>query len=119
MKILAIGLAILSLISMGSSKTHTHSLVFSGQRYLSIVDNENRFDTVQERFNALCLVHERKSSDVKAEKVNNSWCVTVDGKVLVTVTNADSKLHKTSCEKLAKTWAKNVANNIESVTPLN
>jgi hypothetical protein len=119
MKILAIGLGILSLVSMGSYKTHTHSLVFSGQRYLSIVDNENRFDTVQERFNALCLVHERKSSDVKAEKVNNSWCVTVDGKVLVTVTREDSSYHKMNPQNLASKWANNIQKHIESITPLN
>jgi predicted dinucleotide-binding enzyme len=45
--------------------------------------------------------------------------VVIGDKVLVTVTNADSKLHKTSHEKLAKIWAKNVAKHIESVTPLN
>ena len=108
-----------SFLLMGSYVEKTKSLEFSGQRYFKIVDTNGRFDKVQERFNALCLRYGVESSDVSAAKVNGNWCVVVGDKVLVTVTNADSKLHKTSHENLAKMWAKNVAKHIESVTPLN
>ncbi len=108
-----------SFLLMGSYVEKSKSLEFSGQRYFKIVDTSGRFDKVQERFNSLCLKYGVKSSDITANKVNGNWCVVVGDKVLVTVTVADSKLHKTPCEKLAKSWAKNVANHIESVTPLN
>ena len=120
MKTLMIGvLAIFSTCLMGSKVFRVKSLSFSGERYFSIVDKNNRFDTVQERFNALCLVHGVKASDITSAKVNNNWCVVVRGKVLVTVTKEDAKLHLTSAKKLSEMWAKKLSENIEEVTPLN
>ena len=120
MKTLMVGMfALASLGLMGSKTVLFKSLCFSGERYFSIVDKDKRFDTVQERFNALCLVHGVKSSDVKSSNVNGNWCVVVRGKVLVTVTKEDSKLHLTSAKKLSEMWAKKISDNIESVTPLN
>jgi len=120
MKTLMIGmLAVGSLGLMGSKVFQVKSLAFSGVRYFSIVDKNNRFDTVQERFNALCLVHGVKSSDVSSASVNGNWCVVVRGKVLVTVTKEDATVHMTSAKKLSEMWAKKLSDNIESVTPLN
>lgn len=120
MKTLMIGmLAVGSLGLMGNKVFQVKSLAFSGVRYFSIVDKNNRFDTVQERFNALCLVHGVKSSDVSSANVNGNWCVVVREKVLVTVTKEDATVHMTSAKKLSEMWAKKLSDNIESVTPLN
>jgi len=120
MKTLFVGLfAICSVSLMGSSVVKFKSLEFSGKRYFSIVDKNNRFDTVQERFNALCLVHGVKASDITSANVNGSWCVVVNEKVLVTVTKEDAKLHLSSPKKLSEMWAKKLSENIEEVTPLN
>jgi len=120
MKTLFVGLfAICSVSLMGSSFVKFKSLEFSGNRYFSIVDKNNRFGTVQERFNALCLVHGVKASDITSANVNGSWCVVVNEKVLVTVTKEDAKLHLSSPKKLSEMWAKKLSENIEEVTPLN
>jgi hypothetical protein len=119
MKTLMIGvLAIFSTCLMGSKVFRVKSLSFSGERYFSIVDKNNRFDTVQERFNALCLVRGIKSTDISSKKVNGSWCVVVKDKVLVTVTKADVNVHVTSAKKLSEMWAEKLSKNIELVTPL-
>jgi hypothetical protein len=120
MKTFMLGMfALGSLGLMGNKVFHVKSLSFSGERYFSIVDKNNRFDTVQERFNALCLVHGVKSTDVVSSNVNGSWCVVVSGKVLVTVTKEDATVHMTSPKKLSEMWAKKLSDNIESITPLN
>jgi len=111
--------AVGSLGLMGSKVVKFKSIEFSGKRYFAIVDKNKRFDTVQERFNSLLLVHERKSFDVCSKKVNGNWCVVVKDKVLVTVTVDDAKLHNTSPKKLSEMWAKKISSNIEEVTPLN
>jgi hypothetical protein len=50
--------------------------------------------------------------------VNNTWCVLVGDKVLVSVTKADAKVHNSSAQKLAEKWASTVAKNVEQVKPL-
>ena len=119
MKTLIVGMfALGSLSLMGNKVFHVKSLAFSGERYFSIVDKNKRFDTVQERFNALCLVHGIKSSDISSKKINGSWCVVVKDKVLVTVTKEDATVHVTSAKKLSEMWAEKLSKNIELVTPL-
>lgn len=119
MKTLIVGLlAVCSLSAMGSSVRFVRSLSFSGVRYLSVVDDGKRLDDLYDRFNALCLRSDFKSSDVNVKKVNNTWCVLVGEKVFVSVTKADAKVHNSYPEKLAKKWAETLSNTIENVKPL-
>jgi hypothetical protein len=110
-----------AMISMGSySSTKTvDSLVFSGEKYLSICGTSKaRINSVYDRFNTLCLTTEVKSSDVNVKQINHSWCILVKDQLLVTVTKDDAKLHNSSAEKLAKKWANKLSNNIEDIKPL-
>ena len=119
MKTLIAGLlAVCSLSAMGSSVKFVRSLSFSGVRYLSVVDDGSRLDDLYGRFNSLCLRENFKSSEVNVKKVNNTWCVLVGDKVLVSVTKADAKVHNSSAQKLAEKWASTVSKNVEEVKPL-
>jgi len=119
MKTLIVGLlALCSLSTMGSSVRFVRSLSFSGVRYLSVVDDGTRLDDLYDRFNSLCLNSDVKASDVNVKKVNNTWCVLVGDKVLVSVTKADAKVHNSSAQKLAEKWASTVSKNVEEVKPL-
>jgi hypothetical protein len=119
MKTLIIGLlAVCSLSTMGSSVKYVRSLSFSGVRYLSVVDDGKRLDDLYDRFNSLCLNADVKASDVNVKKVNNTWCVLVGDKVLVSVTKADAKVHNSYAQKLAEKWASTVSKNVEDVKPI-
>ena len=119
MKTITVGiLALLSIAAMGSSVKKFNSLVLSGNKYLTVVDENGRFDIIQDRFSSEVLTTDRKSSDVCVRKVKNTFCVFVGNKLFVSVTNDDAKLHNSVPEKLALKWAANLAKTIEDVKPL-
>ena len=119
MKTLLVGMcAMISVGSFSSTKT-VDSLVFSGEKYLSICSTSKaRINDVYDRFRIHCLKTEIKQNDITATKIKNMWCVTAKDQLLVTVTKDDAKLHNSSEEMLAKKWADKLSKNIEDIKPL-
>jgi hypothetical protein len=64
----------------------------------------------------MCLV--KQKTKVFKNKVNNTWCVTVNNKVLISVTKQDAILHNSNPKLLANKWAYNLSKNIEDIKPL-
>lgn len=113
--ILTLTLAIMAITTMGSKTYKTNTIKFSGEKYFTFIDN-NRYDTLQNRFNQMCLV--KQKTKVFTNKVNNTWCVTVNDKVLISVTKHDAILHNSNPKLLANKWAYNLSKNIEDIKPL-
>ena len=113
--ILTLTLAIMAITTMGSKTYKTNTIKFSGEKYFTFIDN-NRYDTLQDRFNQLCLV--KQKTKVFTNKINNTWCVTVNDKVLISVTKQDAILHNSNPKLLANKWAYNLSKNIEDIKPL-
>ena len=113
--ILTFTLAVMAITTMGSKTYNTNTIKFSGEKYFTFIDN-NRYNTIQERFNKLCLV--KQETVVGFEYINNTWCVTVNEKVLISVTKQDAILHNSNPKALADKWALHLFKNIDSIKPL-
>jgi hypothetical protein len=113
--ILTLTLAIMAITTMGSKTYKTNTIKFSGEKYFTFIDN-NRYDTLQDRFNQLCLV--KQKTNIKTNKINNTWCVTVNNKLLISVTKQDATLHNSKPQALANKWANKLNKNIDSIKPL-
>ena len=113
--ILTLTIAIMAITTMGSKTYKTNTIKFSGEKYFTFIDN-NRYDTLQDRFNQMCLV--KQKTKVFTNKVNNTWCVTVNDKVLISVTKQDAILHNSNPKLLANKWAYNLSKNIQDIKPL-
>ena len=64
----------------------------------------------------MCLV--KQKTKVFTNKINNTWCVTVNNKLLISVTKQDAILHNSNPKLLANKWAYNLSKNIEDIKPL-
>ena len=113
--ILTLTLAIMAITTMGSKTYKTNTIKFSGEKYFTFIDN-NRYDILQDRFNQMCLV--KQKTTVNTNNVNNTWCVTVNNKVLISVTKQDAILHNSTPKLLANKWANKLNKNIEDIKPL-
>ena len=102
-----------------SSVVKFEQFSLSGYKFFTVTSapREDRVGTLYDRF-ANGITPATKASDVSVKNVNKSWCVMLHDKVLVTVTKSDSNFHKTPAKKLAETWAKNLSDKIEELTPL-
>ena len=113
--ILTLTLAVMVITTMGSKTYKTNTIKFSGEKYFTFIDN-NRYDILQDRFNQMCLV--KQKTNVNTNNVNNTWCVTVNNKVLISVTKQDAILHNSNPKLLANKWANKLNKNIEDIKPL-
>ena len=113
--ILTLTLAVMAITTMGSKTYKTNTIKFSGEKYFTFIDN-NRYDTLQDRFNQMCLV--KQKTKVNTNKINNTWCVTVNNKLLISVTKQDATLHNSNPKLLANKWANKLNKNIDSIKPL-
>ena len=113
--ILTLTLAVMAITTMGSKTYKTNTIKFSGEKYFTFIDN-NRYDILQDRFNQMCLV--KQKTNVNTNNVNNTWCVTVNNKVLISVTKQDAILHNSNPKLLSNVWAYKLQQNIDSIKPL-
>lgn len=113
--ILTLTLAIMAITTMGSKTYKTNSIKMSGYTYFTFIDN-NRYNTIQDRFNKLCCV--KQKTKVFTNRINNTWCVTVNNKLLISVTKQDAILHNSNPKLLSNVWAYKLQQNIDSIKPL-
>jgi hypothetical protein len=113
--ILTLTLAVMAITTMGSKTYKTNTIKFSGETYFTFIDN-NRYDILQDRFNQMCLV--KQKTKVFTNYINNTWCVTVNDKVLISVTKQDATLHNSNPKLLSNVWAYKLNKNIEDIKPL-
>ncbi len=64
----------------------------------------------------MCMV--KQKTKVVTYKDNNTRRVSVNDKVLISVTKQDAILHNSNPKLLANKWAYNLSKNIEDIKPL-